>query len=133
MRSLVFASLACGLLVTADAPATERDREALKGDWKQSAFVMNGRARDASGTTISIDGDAITVRHGDEAEPPAPYTLDPAHKAIDLKLENEWRTMRGIYEVKGNTLKICLHHESRPSKFACEAGTGNVLMVFERP
>src|SRR5215216_7736124 len=99
MRSLVFASLTCALLVAADDPATKRDQDALKGDWKQTAFVMNGRARNASGTTIVIDGDAITVRHGDEAESPAPYTLDPERKAIDLKLENEGRTMRGIYEV----------------------------------
>src|SRR5690349_10959437 len=101
MRSLVFASLACGLLVAADDPAIRRDRDALKGDWTQAEFVLNGRARDASGTTIRVDGDTITVKHGDEAEAPAPYTLDPANRAIDLKLENEGRTMRGIYEVTG--------------------------------
>jgi uncharacterized protein (TIGR03067 family) len=133
MRSLIFASFACGLLVAADDPAVRRDQKALKGDWKQTSFVMNGRARDASGTTIRIDGDAITVKHGDESESPAPYTLDPAKKAIDLKLENEGRTMKGIYEVGGKTLKICLNPETRPSKFTAEAGTGNVLMVFERP
>src|SRR5262245_27726676 len=133
MRLLVFASLACGLLVAADNPATRSDQDAIKGNWKQAEFVMNGRARDASGTTISVDGDAITVKHGDEAEAPAPYTLDPANKAIDLKLENEGRTMKGIYELNGKSLKLCLNPESRPSKFTAEAGTGNILMVFERP
>ena len=133
MRALVFAALACGILGAADGPAARRDQDALSGEWKQTEFVINGRARDASGTTLSVDGDAITVKHGDEAEPPAPYTLDPAKKAIDLKLENEGRTMRGVYELKGKTLKLCLNPESRPSKFTAEAGTGNILMVFERP
>jgi len=133
MKVLVFASLACALLVAADDPAISRAQDALKGDWKQTEFVINGRGRDASGTTLSVDGDAITVKHGDEAEAPAPYTLDPASKAIDLKLENEGRTMKGIYEVKGKTLRLCLNPESRPSKFTAEAGTGNILMVFERP
>ena len=132
MGSLVFASLACGLLAPAADPTPPRDQDALKGDWRQTAFVMDGRSRDASGITIRIDGDTITVKHGEEAEPPAPYTLDPAKKAIDLKLENEGRTMRGIYQVEGKTLKICLNPKSRPSKFTAEAGTGNVLMVFER-
>jgi uncharacterized protein (TIGR03067 family) len=132
MRSFAFASIACALLVGADAPAARRDQDSLKGDWKQTAFVLNGRARDASGTTVTIDGDSITVRHGDEAESPAPYTLDPAEKAFDLKLENEGRTMKGIYEVAGRTLKICLNPATRPSKFSAEVGTGNVLMVFER-
>ena len=39
MGSLVFASLACGLLVTADDPAPKAGQDALKGDWKQTAFV----------------------------------------------------------------------------------------------
>ena len=115
--------------IAADHPG----RDALKGDWKQTKLVMNGRSRAADGTTVTIDDDAVTVRHGDESEPPAPYTLDPAKKAIDLKLENEGRTMRGIYKVEGKTLTICLHPESRPETFEANPGSGNLLMVFERP
>jgi uncharacterized protein (TIGR03067 family) len=64
------------------------------------------------------------------------YKLDPARKPkqIDL-LFGKGKTAKGIYLLKGDTLKLCVEKEpggERPGNFASTAGTTRVLTVLKR-
>jgi thiol-disulfide isomerase/thioredoxin len=73
------------------------------------------------------------------------FTLDPAAqpKAIDLIPEEgpaKGKTLRGIYSLEGDVLKICYvspntpepEKKPRPSEFAAGKGSGYVLLVFRQ-
>jgi uncharacterized protein (TIGR03067 family) len=132
MRALLLAALACGLQGAADKPSSKGDEVILKGSWKPTLFVKDGQTRDVSGTTITLDGESIIVKHDGDSEPPTSYTLDPATKAIDLWNKNEGKMLKGIYKLEGKNLTFCLHEESRPTEFDAEAGSGNLLIKLER-
>jgi hypothetical protein len=45
------------------------------------------------------------------------------------------RTLRGIYEIEGDTQKVCLPLEEgagRPKEFTSKPGSGHLLQVFKR-
>ena len=42
------------------------------------------------------------------------------------------RTVPGIYELDGKTLRLCYHPERRPTEFASERGSGRSFTVWKR-
>ena len=74
------------------------------------------------------------------------YVIDPsaATKTIDLTERRQSRGQKnrevlGIYEIDGDRLRLCLARrmpevktEHRPSKFAIEPGSGDILVVLDR-
>jgi uncharacterized protein (TIGR03067 family) len=67
------------------------------------------------------------------------YKLMPAEKpkAIDITGEegpNQGKTLLAIYELTGDTLRICydLEGKTRPSEFATKAGTQQLLISYKR-
>jgi uncharacterized protein (TIGR03067 family) len=67
------------------------------------------------------------------------YKLMPAEKpkAIDITGEegpNQGKTLLAIYELTGDTLRICydLEGKTRPSEFATKTGTQQLLISYKR-
>ena len=73
--------------------------------------------------------------HRSGGDPRLDSTKTP--KEVDLVISegyNKGITMLGIYELEGNTMRLCydLQGKSRPTEFKSEPGTGRVLTVYLR-
>jgi len=115
------------------------DMKALQGTWTLVAATENGASQAADMQWI-VDGDAYTVRYNGQTDPtPVKITLDASRKRIDaVHHETPAGTyggkFKGIYELGGNTLRICydLTGASYPSSFDAGPGSHRVIYVFRR-
>ncbi len=121
----------------ADAPQGDKD---LEGVWEARSFIHDGKDEpQAPGKVLlTFRGDALTLRVGDEVRKASvtvdagktPHTIDMAYRSGPDK----GRTVRGLYEVKGDELRIC-HGEAgapRPSEIASREGGGYSVGVWKR-
>jgi uncharacterized protein (TIGR03067 family) len=93
---------------------------------------------DEKDVTATFKGNAFTLKLGDKTLE-GKYTVDTKAKphTIDLQLEKDGKemTMLAIYQIKGETLKVC-HYEGemgskeRPKEFVADKNT--VLAEFKR-
>ena len=142
-RNLTVVALALLLLLPAallhaDAPTADKD---LDGDWEVVAMVRDGKEgtppADAK-PQVTIKGDAVTFKTGD-ASHKATIKIDASKspKTIDLTPGDgpqEGKTMAGIYEIKGDELRVC-HGEpdkARPSELSSKEGSGVMLITLKR-
>ena len=131
-----------------DAAATKEeaiktDHLAIEGTWRAIALEINGNLVSADDvkkitTENGRDGEwTLFVDTKEEAE--GTSTIDPTvtPKTIDFKTtkgNNAGQTSFGIYEMNGKTRKVCIAEQGRPrpSDFSAAAGSGRMLVVFER-
>jgi uncharacterized protein (TIGR03067 family) len=133
--------LAVGLLFGADdkkADAT-KDQEKLQGDWTLQSGERDGEAFPedlVKALKRNITGDKYVVTRDGETLAKGTFTLDAGQKlkTIDIKLEGVDKPVQGIYEVEGDTFKLCYAApgEARPKEFATKAGTGVTLAVWKK-
>ena len=136
--------VAAGFLAPADAPTRggpETDRERLQGTWQVVSLESEGEKGPeevARALKYRFRGERLTI---DPAEPGANqefrYRLDPGKdpKAIDLtvtKGRDAGKTLRGIYLLGRDSLKICLGDWGRPRAFATETRGGQALIILKR-
>jgi uncharacterized protein (TIGR03067 family) len=133
MRLLVV--LAAGVLVGAAEPAGDagkKDSEKLQGTWQYVSFESNGEkmaADQLKKMTVTYTGDKWVVREGDKVVVAGTQKLDPTkepHEIDSVVTEGEGKgnTMLGIYELKGDTFRVCFDPEGkdRPKDFTPKAG-----------
>ena len=91
-----------------------------------------------TGKRVSKDGET-TVTFGDMLLMKAKFTVDPSKKLkeIDYKVTggaNEGKTVLGIYEIDGDTIKFCFAapDEKRPTDFTSKEGSNRVLSVWKK-
>src|SRR5262249_45453530 len=106
----------------------ENDEEALRGMWKMKEAHANGKHLpsevDLNQTWTFADG-KIVVRQLDGQKDEWTFKLDvaPSPRGIDLRATSGTRTgssSLGIYELKGNQLRVCLSWgipQKRPGRF----------------
>jgi uncharacterized protein (TIGR03067 family) len=115
--------------------------EALKGQWLMTKATVNGapngrmagRARyffDGTSSYI-ISNDYVVTVEGDFLIDPkrSPRTIDLVSGAVGAQ-----NRTYGIYEIDGDTLKLCLtmNVNRRPSQFESKRGSGDSLYIFKR-
>jgi uncharacterized protein (TIGR03067 family) len=131
--------VAAGLLVGADAKEDlKKEKEMLKGTWSVTAFeVPKGQKepseKELKGMKLIATEDKLRAIFGDE-DNPASYKLDPSKKPreIDIMLDGG-KTLKGIYSLDGDTLKICVAEKGdRPKEFKADAETKAAVMTFKR-
>jgi RNA polymerase sigma factor (sigma-70 family) len=129
------------LVLKREPDEARRDREKLQGTWQAVSGEGNGQPL-ADGYVKSykatFTGDRVKLTADDSGE--GTYTLDPTQKpkAIDFRVSDGpgGRTAEaiGIYEVEGDTLKLCMVEardgNQRPTEFAARGK--EVLLVFQR-
>jgi len=137
MRGIRRAALICCTLVinVVVVRAADEDQQKLEGRWIVDSFEYNGNPmermkeavrefKDGKYTLTPKSGDAIegTVKIGPAAKP----------KTIDLVIND--RTLKGIYDVEGDTLKLCyiLSDGPRPAEFASKPDSGVILVLHKR-
>jgi uncharacterized protein (TIGR03067 family) len=118
----------------------KNDKDKLEGTWEfvSGQFggkeVEGGEAEEMKKHKFVFKGDKLTVKVE------CPYTIDATKKPkeFDLKVEDgpeqERGTWKGIYELKGDVLTLCmaLPHEARPTEFETKEGQLTMLLKLKR-
>src|SRR5947209_17622248 len=89
---------------------------------------------------LDIDKANYTTRRGEQVLFQGTIRLDPAKEPkeidfTDVSGENKGKTGKGIYQVDGDTLKICHGmptNPERPKEFASKPGSGLFVVVWKR-
>jgi uncharacterized protein (TIGR03067 family) len=136
-------ALALTCAVQANEETLNKELQAFTGTWKLISREVNGkkaREQDIKGLLMSHNGtDKFSVRHADKMIAEATFKFDPTKKprTIDMTFtegENQGKTVLGIYEIEGDTIRVC--HASpggeRPTEFSTKAGSGHVHIVYQR-
>jgi len=138
LRSLA-GVFAFGLLIGFANSARADDLEKLQGTWKVEKAVRGGEEMPAERRDkmrLEFKGSKAIPHEGDRAEDAADITLDEKSKpkGIDIKPpKGEEKLIKGIYELDGDTLKICFAMEGdRPKDFSSEAGSKTMCLILKR-
>jgi uncharacterized protein (TIGR03067 family) len=102
----------------------------IQGTWKFTEHMMNGQAVPAEqlkDMTITFSGDKFTVRTGDQVVQAGTHKFDPSTKPghVDAAVtegEGKGNTMLGIYELRGDTIRVCFDPmgKERPTSFTAK-------------
>jgi uncharacterized protein (TIGR03067 family) len=130
------------LLVAADdKDNTKKEIERFRGTWKLESLEIEGQALPEEAikdTRLTIDGNKFTAKDS-QATYKGTFKVDISKKpkTIDVTFTEgpeKGTTMIGIYELEGDTYKVCLDPQGkeRPTKFESKKGSRNVLEVLKR-
>ena len=135
--------LCLGLLASMSALAADApdDVKAVQGSWKPAAAALAGQPMpEAVLKTISLKLDhgkyeVSVAGHPDKGT----YTLDSTSQPKGMTITgtegpNHGKTFPAIYEIKGDTLRICydLSGAQRPTEFKSVVGTKLYLVTYDR-
>lgn len=142
MKYLLCTCLAvCASLNAVAARQGDDDAKAIQGDWKPVKGELGGlQMTDAVLKTISLrldDGKYEVFVNA--ASDKGTYELDPGAKPRSITVTgtagpNKGRTFPAIYELDGDTLRICydLSGAKRPTEFKTVEGTKLYLVTYRR-
>ena len=124
-----------------DKADIEKELKTFQGTWTFESVEAGGKKLPADqfkGITVTFEGDKYVVKRGDEVVEAATQKLDPSKspKALDVTVAegpNKGAVMLGIYEISGDTLKVCFDPEGkkRPTQFKSESGS-QTFVVHKR-
>ena len=141
MKLLLCVCLGVGASLGSFAAASSDDASAIQGSWKAVRAVFAGEPMaDSTLASISLklDNGKYDVSVEDEPDK-GTYTLDPTTRPKSMTITgtegpNSGKTFLAIYELKGDTLRICydLSGAKRPTDFKAVAGTSLYLVTYAR-
>lgn len=135
-------AVAAAVLVAADEPkgdAAKKEMDKFQGTWTLESLEANGQPvpeEQIKGIKLVVEGNKRTLKKGDEVVGESTYKLDPTKKPKQIEITQtkgqlEGRTVKGIYEIDGDTQKVCLALEGDPpTEFAGKEGV--LYQVFKR-
>src|SRR3954466_7926954 len=142
------AALLCALVLAAagtgvrqdDKADVEKELKKFQGTWTFESVEAGGKeipAAEFKGITVSFEGDRYTVKKGDEVIQAATMKLDPSKspKALDVTVAegpNKGAVMPGIYEITGDTLKVCFDPEGKKRPTDFKGGPGSQTLVVHK-
>jgi uncharacterized protein (TIGR03067 family) len=125
-----------------DKAEVEKELKKFQGTWtveSVKAGEMEIPIDNFKGMTVTFAGDRYTVKVGDMVIQKASQKLDPSKspKALDGTVSegpHKGTVILGIYEISGDTLKVCFDPEGkkRPTEFKTAAGSQVTLAVYKR-
>lgn len=114
----------------------------IQGTWRFVSQEMDGKAMpkdEVAKLTVTFAGDKWTVRDGDKVLQAGTHKFDPSKKPgqVDAKItegEGKGGAMLGIYELKGDTIKVCFDvaGKERPTSFSTKAGQFSAVVQREK-
>lgn len=139
------------LALVAAAPAddkkadetTKAEMKKMEGNWTFEKIVTaEGNERPADelkAMTLEVKDDTRVVKRDGKPLVKSTFKIDPkaSPKTIDVSVvegpeETKGKTLYGVYELDGDTFKICLSVEGKDRPKKVESGEGVVLQVFKR-
>jgi uncharacterized protein (TIGR03067 family) len=134
--------LGLAFLVAAAHDSPRSDLENLQGTWLLIAMEKDGEnvpAEEFKDYKSVYEENRLTLMAGDSVRRRGLVTLEPSRK---IKAINTWdqdgpyadQTVPGIYELDGDTLKLCFARpgDKRPKEFTTKSGTGFLFCVYKR-
>jgi uncharacterized protein (TIGR03067 family) len=123
--------------------AFKKELQALKGTWRLISREVDGkkvREEEFTGVTLTHDeAGKISARRGGKVIAEGTVRLDPTKRPrmIDITFTagpNKGKTVLGIYESEGGTLRLCHARpgDDRPTAFSTRPTSGQVLIVYQR-
>ena len=141
MKHLLYICLAVAASLTVFAAAPPDDAKAVQGSWLPVKAELAGQPMpEAVLKTISLKLDHGKYDVSAAGEPDkGTYTLDAASNPKGMSITgtngpNNGKTYPAIYEINGDTLRICydLSGAKRPAEFKSVAGTQLYLVTYNR-
>jgi uncharacterized protein (TIGR03067 family) len=147
MRGTLLCVVAIGVLATCGTSqgGGKKDDDALvlkkiQGKWKFTAHEMNGKPlppEELAKLTITFSGDKWSVRMDDKEVQAGTHKFDtaktPPHvDAVVTVGEDKGNTMLGIFELKGDTLKVCFDPMGKTRPTSLSAKEGQFAAVVQR-
>jgi uncharacterized protein (TIGR03067 family) len=139
---LMFASAL--MMVAADDPkdAVKKEYDKFEGTWKMESFTVDGKPTPIETFAqfrMTLTGENFTTVTAD-GKTNGTYKVDPSKspKTIDITFTGgqlDGLTMLGVYELDGDTYKVCLPAgggKERAKELASKPGSGLVLEVLKR-
>jgi uncharacterized protein (TIGR03067 family) len=143
-RSIVQCGLVVAALVASVAPALgdekADDAKAMTGTWSIEKATLKGED-----STDIFKGAVLTIADGKyEVEfagqkDKGSITLDVSKKPKRMTIEgtegpNKGKTIPAIYEIAGDTVRICYELEGKepPAGFESKAGSNTLLITYKR-
>ena len=115
-----------------------QDLDLLQGTWSIVSLEMEGMSMPGGGARIALAGERFTTT-GMGAAYSGNFVVHPETSPKSFELEfldgpEKGNTALGIYELRGDTWKICLSTRGsvRPTEFAAPPGSGFALEVLQR-
>jgi uncharacterized protein (TIGR03067 family) len=141
MKYILSICLTAAITITSFAADDTGDAKAIQGNWKPATAELAGQPMpDAVLKTISLklDSGRYEVFVGSEPDR-GTYSLDIASNPKGMTIvgtegPNHGKTFPAIYELNGETLRICydLSGAKRPVEFKSVAGTQLYLVTYNR-
>jgi len=141
MKPILCLGLAVAVSLTAFAADSPADAKAVQGSWTPAKAELGGQPMpEAVLKTISLklEKGKYDVLVGDKPDK-GTYTIDSTSKPKSMTITgtegpNQGKTFPAIYEIKGDTLRICydLSGAKRPTEFKSVTGTKLYLVTYNR-
>lgn len=143
---IALVTLLCTLVLpgvwAGDKAEVEKELKKFQGAWTFESVETGGKKLSAElfkGITVNFEGDKYTVKKGDEVVEAATQKLDPSKspKTLDSTVTdgpNKGMVILGIYEISGDTLKVCFDSagKKRPTEFKTAVGSSTTLVIHKR-
>ena len=141
MKHIFCIGLAVAASLSAFAADPPDDAKAVQGSWTPARGELAGQpmADDVlKSISLKLENGKYEVFVGDKPDR-GTYTIDSTTKPKSMTITgtegpNNGRTYPAIYELKGDTLRICydLSGAKRPTEFKSSAGTKLYLVTYNR-
>ena len=129
----------CAVLFSQTAQAD--DLKAMEGTWKVEAAEAGGKpveSEDLKSLEVKITGERYEVTIKDKVdagtlkldETKKPKTMD----ATDTEGDDSGKVVKAIYELTGDTLKVCYAMDGgeRPTEMATKEGSSLLMLTYKR-
>jgi uncharacterized protein (TIGR03067 family) len=118
-----------------DKKEKKTDQERLQGTWKLASGQKGGKEAPPEilkAFRLSFAGDKFTLEVGNPTA--GTYKIDPKAKPKAIDFTAEGKTVPGIYQFDGDTLRVCINEvgNDRPKEFKSAAGDSIINMVLKR-
>ena len=130
------------LAIAADDKKDDAKAELKKfeGTWQLVSSEPEGEKAPAEAiktAKATAKGNKVTLSVGGKEIMELTFTVDPTKKpkTIDSTATSgpdKGKKSLGIYEIEGDTLKICYNEKERPKDFSAKKGSGNTLDTYTR-
>lgn len=134
-RHRMLMAAAAALLLATSALSADKDQATLQGKWNVESYAYNGSPVEMMQGAVrefKLDKYTLTPKSGEVYS--GAIKLDEAQNPKHIDLEVNGRTLPGIYELAGDTLKIGyrLEGDQRPTQLESKPDSGIVLVVHKR-
>lgn len=139
-RVLVCVAALASASGTMAGPPGGSDKDKLQGTWRFLTIAENGHstgvAEDEKSAVLVVRGDSWMHRGEGGNRVEATFRLNPdtAPKSVDFRYGPTGDAFQGIYELRGDDLRLCwdVTGRRRPTEFAAKKNDSQVLWTLKR-